>query len=181
MLYCVSMPTAKRPARIGFLLTQLGSYAADTFGDIVRTLGVTPAEAGVIRVLAHTPGLTQRQLADRLGALPSRVVALIDGLERKGLAARTRSTSDRRVQRLDLTADGARLLGDLRRAAEAQEHAVTEGLTDQQRADLYDLLATVGRLRGLDAEVHPGYARDGGGQASASRHPRRPPNDVTPS
>lgn len=158
MLYYQGMPTPQRPARVGFLLAQLGAHATAAFADNLRPLGITPAEAGVIRVIGRTPGLTQRQLADRLGALPSRVVALIDSLERKGLAARTRSASDRRAQQLGLTPAGRAMLANLRGAAEAQESAITDGLTPQQRDDLYQLLATVGRLRGLDPDVHPGYA-----------------------
>src|ERR1700759_426204 len=103
MQYPGPVPAPHRPARIGFLLSQLGSHAAEVFAAQLKELGITPSEAGVIRVIARTPDVTQRELADRLGAAQSRVVALIDGLERKGLATRTRSTTDRRVQHLDLT------------------------------------------------------------------------------
>lgn len=157
MLYYQAMPPPTRPARIGFLLSQLGAHAASVFADTVRPLGITPAEAGVVRVIGRTPGITQRQLADRLGTLPSRVVALLDSLERKGLAERTRSASDRRVQQLDLTPAGHALLTNLRSAAETQEAALAEGLSEQQRSELYELLATVSRLRGLDPDIHVGY------------------------
>lgn len=155
------MPTPKRHARIGFLLAQLGAHAADVFAAEVRPLGVTVSEAGVIRIIGRQPGITQRQLADKLGALQSRVVALLDGLERKGLAERNRSTTDRRVQQLDLTDAGRSLLAKLRLAAEAQEAVVAEGLSDQQKGDLYQLLSTLSARRGLDADVHPGYRESG--------------------
>jgi DNA-binding MarR family transcriptional regulator len=151
------MSTPKRPARIGFLLAQLGTHAAELFAEQVHTLGVTPSEAGVIRIIDRQAGITQRQLADKLGALQSRVVALIDGLEGKGLAVRTRSTTDRRVQHLDLTDAGRALVVQLRSAAEAQEAAITDGLTEQQKRDLYRLLSTLSARRGLDADVHPGH------------------------
>jgi DNA-binding MarR family transcriptional regulator len=155
------VPTPKRHARIGFLLAQLGAHAADVFAAEVRPLGVTVSEAGVIRIIGRQPGITQRQLADKLGALQSRVVALLDGLERKGLAERNRSTTDRRVQQLDLTDAGRSLLAKLRLAAEAQEAVVAEGLSDQQKGDLYQLLSTLSARRGLDADVHPGYRESG--------------------
>ena len=155
------MPTPKPQARIGFLLAQLGAHAADVFAAEVRPLGVTVSEAGVIRIIGRQPGITQRQLADKLGALQSRVVALLDGLERKGLAERNRSTTDRRVQQLDLTDAGRSLLAKLRLAAEAQEAVVAEGLSDQQKRDLYQLLSTLSGRRGLDADVHPGYREPG--------------------
>jgi len=151
------VPSQNRPARIGFLLSQLGAHAAELFADQVKALGVTPSEAGVIRIIGRNPGITQRDLADKLGAVQSRVVVLIDGLERKDLAMRTRSTADRRIQHLDLTDAGHALLPRLRKAAEAQEASITDGLTTQQKADLYDLLGTLSALRDLDPDVHPGY------------------------
>jgi DNA-binding MarR family transcriptional regulator len=160
MLYLGNMPDPKRPARIGFLLAQLGAHAADLFAEQVRPLGVTPSEAGVIRIIGRTPGITQRQLADKLGTLQSRIVALIDGLERKGLAERTRGTTDRRLQQLDLTEAGLALLAQLRVAAQAQETTIASGFTEKQKSDLYELLATLSRLRGLDIDVHPGYRDD---------------------
>ena len=156
------MPTSKRPARIGFLLAQLGAHAAEVFADELRPLGVTVSEAGVIRIIGRSPGITQRQLADQLGTLQSRVVALLDGLERKGLAERTRSTTDRRVQQLDLTDAGRAQLARLRLAAETQEAAIADGLSERQKNDLYKLLATLSARRGLDADVHPGYREPDG-------------------
>lgn len=150
------MPSAGRPARIGFLLSQLGAHAATVFADQVRALGVTASEAGVIRIIARSSTLTQRELADRLGIVPSRVVALVDGLEAKGLAQRTRGTTDRRAQYVDLTDKGRALLGELRTAAEAQEAALTAGLDERQQTELHELLATLSGTLGLDADVHPG-------------------------
>jgi DNA-binding MarR family transcriptional regulator len=150
--------TEQRPsARIGFLLAQLGAHAAELFAAQTRELGVTPSEAGVIRIVARSPGISQRALADKLGSVQSRVVALIDRLEAAGLVSRTRSTSDRRLQQLDLTDAGRSLLGGLRRAAETQEAQLTAGLTEGQKATLRELLSALSDARGLDADVHPGY------------------------
>jgi len=153
------VPSSPRPARIGFLLSQLGTHAAEVFAAHVKELGITPSEAGVVRVIARTPDVTQRQLADHLGATQSRVVALIDGLEGKGLVARTRGTTDRRAQHLDLTEAGRALLPRLRAAAEAQEAAITDGLDRSQVEQLYGLLGELSALRGLSTEVHSGYRR----------------------
>jgi len=146
-----------RPARIGFLLSQLGAHAAELFAQNTRDLGVSPSEAGVVRIIARNPGMSQRLLADRLGAVQSRVVALVDRLEQAGYVTRTRGTTDRRTQLLDLTDSGRELLASLRFAAEGQEAALTAGLSDEQRTQLHDLLATMSMLQGLDTDVHRGY------------------------
>ena len=167
MLYSEDMPReAKqreaglgkgRPARIGFLLSQLGAHATELFAAQTKELGITPSEAGVIRIIGRSPGISQRELAAILGSVQSRVVALIDRLEGAGLVTRTRSSADRRVQELRLTESGAATLKLLRRAAEAQEAAIVEGLTPQQTDELFGLLSTLGSLRGLDSEIHLGY------------------------
>lgn len=152
------MPSpARHPVRIGFLLSQLGARAAGIFADQLDGLGLTPSEAGVIRIISRTPRLTQRELAERLGTVPSRVVALIDGLERKGLAARTRDETDRRAHYLELTDSGRAMLGELRKAAEAQEATITASLSERQCSELGGLLATLSSGLGLDPDVHPGY------------------------
>ncbi|GAB3270218.1 MarR family transcriptional regulator [Sinomonas notoginsengisoli] len=152
-----SLGDRPRPARIGFLLSQLGEHATELFADQTRGLGISPSEAGVIRIIGRSPGISQRELAGRLGSVQSRVVALIDRLEGAGFVTRTRSAADRRVQELQLTEPGAGLLRSLRRAAEAQEAAIVEGLTPDQTAELFGLLSRLSSLRGLDTEVHVGY------------------------
>lgn len=149
--------SARHSARIGFLLSQLGAHAAEVFAEQVRGLGLTPSEAGVIRIIGRAPKLTQRELAERLGTVPSRVVSLVDGLERKGLATRTRGESDRRAHYLELTDSGRAMLGELRKAAEAQEAVITAALSEQQRSELGALLAALSSSLGLDPDVHPGY------------------------
>jgi DNA-binding MarR family transcriptional regulator len=151
------MPTARRPARIGFLLTQLGSLAAENFAAKTRELGVTPPEAGVMRILGRQDGMNQRELAEKLGVAQSRVVALVDSLESAGLIIRERSATDRRSQVLQVTDSGRDLLTGLRTAAERQEAEIAEGLSPNDRDQLYELLLKLGDARGLDRDVHPGY------------------------
>jgi DNA-binding MarR family transcriptional regulator len=150
------VPEPQRPARIGFLLAQLGAYAAGLFAEQTAPLGVTPSEAGIIRIIGRSPGISQRDLAARLGIGQSRVVALLDRLEQAGLSTRTRRPGDRRVQEVELTDAGRALLANLRRAAEAQEAQLTDGLDDQRKAALHELLSELVALRHLDAEVHSG-------------------------
>lgn len=148
------MAQSARPARIGFLLAQLGAHAGARFADRTKPLGLTPAQAGVLRVLARRPGINQRDLAGRLGAVQSRVVVLIDGLEAAGLVARERSTTDRRNYELRLTDDGLVMLGRLRIVAEEHEADITDGLTDDQRDTLAELLTELCARAGLDVDVH---------------------------
>jgi DNA-binding MarR family transcriptional regulator len=157
MQYRGRMPAPRRSARIGFLLSQLGSHASAVFAELVAPAGVTPSEAGVIRIIAREPGMSQSGLAQRLGIGQSRLVALLDRLEDAGLVVRVRRAGDRRVQEVGLTDAGRETAARLRRAAETQEAELTAGLDDADRERLAELLARLGRLRGLDPDIH----RDG--------------------
>jgi DNA-binding MarR family transcriptional regulator len=143
-----------RPARISFLLAQLGSHVAARFAERTKEIGLTPAQAGVLRVLGRQPGMNQRDLAGRLGAVQSRVVVLIDGLEAAGLVVRERSATDRRNHELRLTDDGRATLGRLRAIAERHEADIADGLTREQRDTLTELLTELCLHAGLDVDVH---------------------------
>jgi len=97
----------------------------------------------------------------------SRMVALIDGLEREGFVTRTRSATDRRSYELSLTDAGSAKLRALRAVAEAHESELTSSLTAEQRDALYGLLGELAESLGLDADVHGG--RRAPGEPSASR------------
>lgn len=159
------MPT-HRPARIGFLLSQLGAHASRRFDERVAEVGLTVQQAGVLRILGRQPGVSQRDLADRLGLVQSRMVALIDGLEHAGLVARTRSEADRRSYELTLTHAGGAKLRELRGVAEAHEAELAASLATPQRDELFVLLSDLATSLGVDAEVHEGYRAAQGGETS---------------
>ncbi|MBZ2198245.1 MarR family winged helix-turn-helix transcriptional regulator [Occultella gossypii] len=153
--------TSASGQRVAFLLSQVGGFAADRFAERVATLGVVPGDVGLLRLIATHPGVSQRALADLLGVGPSRVVALVDGLERKGLAQRTRSETDRRHHELSLTAAGRSVLTDMRELGAAHEADLLRGLTVAERHTLGSLLATIAASHDLPPDVHPGYRSAG--------------------
>ncbi|RKT84841.1 DNA-binding transcriptional regulator, MarR family [Saccharopolyspora antimicrobica] len=142
---------------IAFLLSQLGAHAATQFGARVEELGLTPPLVGVLRMISAQPGLSQQQLAGELGLLPSKVVAFVDDLERRGLVTRTRGTRDRRVQHLTLTTEGTELLGEAIEAGAQHEDAFCQALAPDERAQLKALLERLARSHELAPGVHPGY------------------------
>jgi len=147
-------PDPSRSKRTAFLLSQLGALASARFAERTRELGLTPSDAGVLRLLGRTPGLSQRSLADRLGAVPSRVVPLIDSLETRGLVARVRSRADRRNYELRLTTEGTKALRTLRGVAERHEAELLAPLTREESAQLESLLSRLASAHALDTELH---------------------------
>lgn len=147
------------PMGSAFLLAQLGAHAAGRFAARVAELGLSPADVGLLRMIAVRPGRSQQSLAADLGVVPSRVTALIDPLDRAGLVERRRSTGDRRNYELHLTAGGARTMEEIKRIAFAHEADLTSALDPGQREQLLALLQLVAADQGLTPGVHPGYRR----------------------
>jgi DNA-binding MarR family transcriptional regulator len=142
-----------------FLLAQVGAHAASKFGERLAELKLVPAHAGILRTLAATPAITQQALASALGTLPSRLVALLDELESKGLVERRPHGSDRRSYALHLTEAGRSTLQAIGRVAREHQQALLAGLLDEEQRQLAALLQRIAEHQGLLPQVHPGYGR----------------------
>lgn len=109
-----------------------------------RELGITPAQSRLLRTLAHY-GSPPRMadLAERLEVVPRAVTTLVDGLEASGRVRRVADPTNRRVTRIELTDDGHRTLGELRRARRSAAEEILAPLSDEQRVLLSGLLDTL--------------------------------------
>jgi DNA-binding MarR family transcriptional regulator len=142
-----------------FLLAQLGAFAAARFAERIAALDLMPPQTGLIRAIAADPGRSQQALARLLGTPPSRLVALVDGLDERGLVERRRNPDDRRLHALYLTDAGEALLARIAEVARAHDDAICAGLAAAERTQLRALLARLADTHGLTPGVHPGYRR----------------------
>jgi DNA-binding MarR family transcriptional regulator len=62
--------------------------------------GSSLSVAIIAKIVAATPGLSQRELADQMGVEGPTMARHLDRLEADGIVARTRDTQDRRIGRL---------------------------------------------------------------------------------
>lgn len=143
--------------RVAFLLSQVGIYSASRFALRLEDLELQPGDVGILRVIAAEDGLSQQALADILGVVPSRVVVLIDDLQKKELVSRERNARDRRTYELRLTAQGKSVMGKMRTIGAAHEEEITNALTDEEREHLATLLGKIAESHELTPGVHPGY------------------------
>ncbi len=154
------------PAGCAFLLTQLGTHVASAFAERIARLDLTPPQTGLMRVVASEPGRSQQALAQQLGTPPTRLVALVDGLEERGLLERRRNPQDRRLHAVHLGPAGEELMAGIRNVAREHEDAVLAPLDDDERARLRELLGKLADAHGLTPGVHPGYRHLGGAPAA---------------
>lgn len=142
-----------------FLLAQIGSHAAAQFGERLAVLGLTLPDAGIVRLLAMNAGMNQQDMARKLGIHPSRLVAILDELERQGLIERKANADDRRRYALYLTESGMKKLEEIGQIARQHQDALCAALSREQRDMLAELLQKIAEQQGLTPGVHPGYRR----------------------
>lgn len=144
---------------VAFLLAQIGSQAAAKFAERLAPLKLTPPEAGILGVINRQNGLSQQALADLLGMFPSRLVLMLDELEKAGLIERRASLADRRSYALHLTARGKKALPAIGRIAREHDEAMCGALNASERTTLLELLSRIADEQQLRPGVHPGYRR----------------------
>ncbi|MCY7286704.1 MAG: MarR family winged helix-turn-helix transcriptional regulator [Cryobacterium sp.] len=152
------LPPSRPPAsRVGFMLSQVGALASARFAERLADLGLQPGDVDILHLIAANRPMSQQTLAGQLGVGPSRVVALIDKVERKGLLVRVRSAKDRRNHELHLTSAGQAVMTQMRSIGAAHEEDLVHALSPIQRHTLGELLAMVANSHGLTPDVHPDY------------------------
>ena len=146
---------------IAFLLTQVGSHAAMKFAERLAVLRLTAPDAGILRVLGRSSGLSQQDLAKTLRMHASRLVAIVDDLEEKGLVQRQESASDRRTYALHLTEKGRETLAQIGNIGREHNEAMSASLNEDERFQLAGLLQRIANEQGLAPGIHPGFSRLG--------------------
>ena len=146
-------------APLAFLLAQVGAHAAMRFGERISRLNLTPPDAGILRMLGASGGLSQQELSARLGIHPSRLVGILDALEEQRLVERKPNADDRRQYALHLTEKGRGMLGEMGRIGREHTESLCASLTAAEREHLGELLQKIATEQGLSPGVHPGYRR----------------------
>jgi len=162
-------PKQNEPDRVAFLLSQLGARAAQEFTRLLTPLNLAPADVGILRLVARSEGISQQALAAALNMHASRLVALIDDLESRGLLVREVHATDRRLYSLALTAKGKETLLSIREVADEHNRLMCAALTRAETLTLQALLSKIADQMGLTAGVHPGYQGMGNKPKSVRR------------
>ena len=114
------------------------------FEDFIRAfaaIGLRPAQFSVLVIVDSNPGLKQSEIAAALGIQRTNFVAMMDELEKRGLAARTASPSDRRSYAVKLTPEGRVLLKQALAIHAAHEKRMMERIGREAYASLMPMLS----------------------------------------
>ena len=128
---------------LGYSLKRAQLKVFEDFLHCVAPLQLTPAQFSVLILLDRNPGRNQTEIANTLGILRPNFVAMLDGLEGRGLCTRMRSSNDRRSHILVLTDKGRTVLARAKKLVARHEARLTELIGPSNRAALLGMLATI--------------------------------------
>ena len=141
---------------IAYLLVQLGFHVARRFSERLAPLGLEPRQFGMLTRLAANEGTSQQAIGELIGLNPTRMVFLVDELEKQGLVERRRNPADRRSYELYLTDQGRAKLGEAQRVSTDNDREIGASLTGAQRRELAALLRQVANEQGISEDSLPG-------------------------
>jgi len=129
---------------LGYAMKRAQLKVFEDFLRCVAPLQLTPAQFSVLLLLDRNPGRNQTEIANTLGILRPNFVAMLDGLESRGLCERVRSASDRRSHILLMTDKGRAVLARAKKlVATRHEARLNELLGPANRVALLDMLAKI--------------------------------------
>jgi MarR family transcriptional regulator for hemolysin len=136
-----AVPPADRLEALGLLIHGLSKTWREEMDRRLRPLGLTRVQWQALLWLSRAGGaLSQRELSDQLGIGAPATVALVDRMERDGLAARSAVPGDRRRNAVALTAKARRTLTTIQATAGQLRREVLHGLTREEIETLCALL-----------------------------------------
>ncbi|MBJ7576515.1 MarR family transcriptional regulator [Devosia sp. MC532] len=129
---------------IGYRLRRAQLSVFQQFLSFFETLNLRPAEYSVLVLMEENPGRKQSEIAAALSIKRANFVALVDGLEKRGLISREVVANDRRANALYLTDQGTRFLADARDVhAKLEDDLVARLGGTEQRDTLLSLLKKI--------------------------------------
>ena len=128
---------------IGYLLRQAAAGHRLKMERAMADLGITPPQFVVLTMLAAYPGLSGAELARLALLTPQTVSLIVANLVRAGALARRPHDIHGRIQHLDMTQTGRKLLARCRRRVQGVEAHLVAGLPPDEETAIRHWLVRV--------------------------------------
>jgi len=132
---------------LGFHLRMAQIAAFQAFARESGEVDLPPGRFALLTLIGRNPGISQTRLSQAAGRDKSTLTPALTDLKRRGLIARERLESDRRLYRLALTPAGEAMLQRLTECAERHERNLDRIIGKRQRAQfLANLRKLIGKV-----------------------------------
>ncbi len=124
-------------------LQRLAADLGQEVAELLKPAGLSPAQYNVLRILrgAGAAGLPCGEIAARMISKDPDITRLLDRLEKRGLATRTRESGDRRVVTTRITGEAMALLASLDEPVAGLHRRQLSGLGEEKLRQLLELVA----------------------------------------
>jgi len=121
---------------VGRLINQVRVSLFDALDRELEPLDITAAQCLILMLLAHGKADSAAGLCKGISYDPGAMTRMIDRLEQKDLIRRVRSTEDRRMAKLELTAGGRAVFPKLVKASVAVMNRHMKGFSKAEVSEL---------------------------------------------
>lgn len=137
-MYVDSIP--RMPDSLGDLIQAVSRQVRRGLAARLRPMGLTPAQARALRVVADAGPLRLGELAEHLHIAPRSTTDVVDQLEASGLVGRRPDREDRRAVVVAATEEGVRRIGLVEEARRDAADEIAQRLSATDRGELTRLL-----------------------------------------
>ncbi|WP_427018769.1 MarR family winged helix-turn-helix transcriptional regulator [Pseudarthrobacter sp. P1] len=137
------MNPAPAPDQLGFLLARHGRTMNAALRQALGAAGLNPRHASTLVRLHHAGATSQQDLLDILSIDASALVAILNDLERDGLAERRRDPADRRRHIVEITTAGRTAVEAVEGSIAAVEREAFAGFSPDELGALHALLSRI--------------------------------------
>lgn len=131
-------------SRFGIMFSLLARRWRRVIDAQLATVGLSDATwVPLIHLKASGGGVTQKDLAARVGVDGSSLVRVLDILARQGLVERRRDENDGRARLIYLTCEGEERVGEIRQELGRAEEAILSTLSDDEIAAMLDCFTAI--------------------------------------
>jgi len=166
-----------RNRQLGFLLKDVSRRYTRRFEERAQALALTLPQCRALVYLENNEGISQKRLAELTELDPMTLVRILDRMEADGWVQRRFDPADRRAHTLWLTSKARPMLDHIAQLIADTRAEVLEGLSDEERAKLLELLerlhANLSSLPPIPVEKSQPAEEEAGSRASRS-HGRLP-------
>jgi MarR family transcriptional regulator for hemolysin len=140
---------------VGFVVNNTAkSFQRSLDLELRKNVGVTLSQWRVVGALVLQPGLTQKELADKMGIEGATLVPVIDKMEKEGLLKRKQDSTDRRVNRIYLTSKADSLWESMTECALKIRKSSTKNILES------DIQITLDTLRKISKNLAASFELD---------------------
>jgi DNA-binding MarR family transcriptional regulator len=127
----------------GFMIRVLQIQIFDDFFQYFSSIGISPAEYSSLITIRDNPSATQSEVANALRVRLPNLVKVLLKLKTKGLIKRTRSKTDKRAVKLNLTSNGEKAAVQALKMADAFNRQILSPFSKSEQREFLRMLTVL--------------------------------------